>query len=104
MTLRDQINALQDRRSEEVELANGITVRVMEMSAQAAIEMSGLDGTDQQRAQAMLANCIVDDDNLPIYDRETIAELYAKSMDTVRVLVEAARRVNGFEDGDVKKD
>lgn len=105
MNTREEIDAIQDRAVEHVDLPGGVVVRIMELGASAALELAEMPGTDQERGQAMLAACIVDEAGEPLYDRESIVSLYKnKSMKTIRKLIDAARRVNGFEESDVKKD
>jgi hypothetical protein len=97
MSLRDAIKNTR-RKFEDVVIGEGITVRVTEMSATNALELSEFAGNDQDATRAMLAYCLVDNEGTPIYDRETIAELYEQSLATV------ARRLNGFDEETVKKD
>jgi hypothetical protein len=105
MSTREEIDAYSDLAVEQVDLPGGVVVRIREMGAAAALALAEMPGTDQERGQALLAACIVDESGEPLYDREGIARLYKnKSMKTVRKLIDAARRVNGFEESDVKKD
>jgi hypothetical protein len=102
MNTREAIKSAR-RKYEDVVIGDGITVRVMEMSATTALELSSFSGTNQDATRAMLAYSIVDEDGALIYDRDTIAEVYEQSLATIGLLAAAARRLNGFDEDDVKK-
>lgn len=103
MNTREAIKSAQ-RKFEDVTIDEGITVRITQMTAAQALDLAEFTGTNQEITRAMLACCIVDESGAPIYDRDTIAEVYQQRLDAVMVLINVARRINGFDGDEVKKD
>jgi hypothetical protein len=105
MTIRDQIKAAEDRPEESVEIPEwGVTLRIRGMSALDAAVLANDDGSDLY-AQRLLSRCVCDESGTPVYPTvEDAAELMAKSLPIVHRLLQAARRVNGQDGDELKKD
>jgi len=103
MSLRDTIKAIQDRPQEDVIIPQwDITLRVMGMTAKEAFLLGEQSSNKELFISTLLAYSIVDDAGARLYTIDTVSELLDKSCDAVRLLMDAARRVNGFDQGAVK--
>jgi hypothetical protein len=105
MSIRDKIRAAEDRGFEDVTIEEwDVTVRVTALSAAEIISLSDMAGDGKRLSKALLARSLTDESGGRIYDDESIDELFDKNMTGVGKLLAAARRLNGMEHDEAKKD